>query len=90
MNKKEDILNSLVNITHLRTCREEYRLAHDDAVLSNMVSKDNYPDIPIILVTHSSKESQAAYKALGCVHAEEIIPWIADEEPFDVQLEFVL
>ena len=32
----------------------------------------------------------AAYKALGCVHAEEIIPWIADEEPLDVQLEFVL
>lgn len=39
---------------------------------------------------HSSKESQAAYKALGCVHAEEIIPWIADEEPFDGQLEYVL
>ena len=57
VNKKEDILNSLVNITHLRTCREEYRLAHDDAVLSNMVSKDNYPDIPIILVTHSSEEA---------------------------------
>jgi len=55
--QKEDILNSLVNITHLRTCREEYRLAHDDAVLSNMVSKDNYPDIPIILVTHSSEEA---------------------------------
>lgn len=33
---------------------------------------------------------QAAYKALGCVHAEEIIPWIADEEPFDVQMEYVL
>ena len=55
--QKEDILNSLVNITHLRTCKEEYRLAHDDAVLSNMVSKDNYPDIPIILVTHSSEEA---------------------------------
>ena len=28
--QKEDILNSLVNITHLSTCREEYRLAHED------------------------------------------------------------
>ncbi len=37
-----------------------------------------------------SKESQAAYKALGCVRAEEVIPWIADEEPFDVQLEYLL
>lgn len=55
--QKEDILNSLVNITHLRTCMEEYRLAHDEAVLKNMVSKENYPDIPIILVTHSSEEA---------------------------------
>ena len=55
--QKEDILNSLVNITHLNTCREEYRLAHDDEALRNMVSKDKYPDIPIILVTHSSKEA---------------------------------
>ena len=55
--QKEDILDSLVNTTHLRTCREEYRLAHDDAALKNMVSKENYPDIPIILVTHSSEEA---------------------------------
>ena len=53
--QKEDILNSLVNITHLNTCREEYRLAHDDEALRNMVSKNKYPDIPIILVTHSSE-----------------------------------
>ena len=55
--QKEEILNSLVNTTHLHTCIEEYRLAHDDAVLQNMVSKDDYPDIPIILVTHSSEEA---------------------------------
>jgi pimeloyl-ACP methyl ester carboxylesterase len=55
--QKEDILNSLVNITHLRTSREEYRLAHDEEALRNMVSKDDYPDIPIILVTHSSEEA---------------------------------
>ena len=44
----------------------------------------------LYISAHSSKESQAAYKALGCVHAEEIIPWIAEEEPCDVQLEYVL
>ena len=44
----------------------------------------------LYISAHSSKESQDAYKALGCVYAEEIIPWIADEEPFDVQLEYVL
>lgn len=42
----------------------------------------------IYISAHSSKESQAAYKALGCVHAEEIIPRIAEEEPWDVQLEY--
>ncbi len=55
--QKKDILNSLVNPTHLHTCREEYRLAHDEEALRNMVSKDDYPDIPIILVTHSSEEA---------------------------------
>lgn len=44
----------------------------------------------IYISAHSSKESQAAYKALGCVHAVEIIPRIAEEEPFDVQLEYKL
>ena len=39
---------------------------------------------------HSSKESQAAYKALGCVHAIEINRKLAEEEPCDVQLEYVL
>lgn len=39
---------------------------------------------------HSSKESQAAYKALGCVHAKEINQKLAEEEPFDVQLEYTL
>lgn len=44
----------------------------------------------LYISAHSSKESQAAYRALGCVHAEEIIPAIAQEEPCDVQMEFVL
>lgn len=44
----------------------------------------------LYISAHSSKESQAAYKALGCVHAEEIISWIAEEEPCDVQLEYFL
>lgn len=39
---------------------------------------------------HSSKESQAAYRKLGCVNAEEINREIAENEPFDVQMEYVL
>lgn len=34
--------------------------------------------------------SQATYKAIGCVHAEEINQKLAEEEPCDVQMEYVL
>ena len=44
----------------------------------------------LYISAHSSKESQAAYRALGCVHAQESIPWIADQEPYDVQMEYAL
>lgn len=42
----------------------------------------------LYISAHSSKESQAVYKALGCVHAKEINLKLAEEEPCDVQLEY--
>jgi ribosomal protein S18 acetylase RimI-like enzyme len=39
---------------------------------------------------HSSKESQAAYRALGCSFTEEINEELAAAEPFDVQMEYRL
>ena len=44
----------------------------------------------LYISAHSSKESQAAYEALGCVHAAEINRKLEEEEPCDVQLEYVL
>ena len=44
----------------------------------------------LYISANSSKESQAAYRALGCVHALEIIPWIADKEPCDAQMKYAL
>ena len=44
----------------------------------------------LYISAHSSKESQAAYRALGCSFAEEINKKLAAEEPFDVQLEYRL
>ena len=55
-------------------CEEAIRLGADKLYISG----------------HSSKESQAAYRALGCKHAEEINEVLAAEEPFDVQLEYAL
>jgi len=44
----------------------------------------------LYISAHSSKESQAAYRALGCSFAEEINEKLAAEEPFDVQMEYRL
>jgi serine/threonine-protein kinase len=39
---------------------------------------------------NSSEESQAFYRAVGCVHAEEIIPELFEAEPYDVHMEYLL
>lgn len=44
----------------------------------------------LYISAHSSKESQAAYRALGCVEAVEYDAVRADAEPFDVQMEYDL
>ena len=44
----------------------------------------------LYISSHSSKESQAAYRALGWTPAEEINASLVEEEPFDVQLEYRL
>lgn len=44
----------------------------------------------LYISAHSSKESQAAYRALGCSLAEEINETMAAEELFDVQMEYRL
>lgn len=44
----------------------------------------------LYISAHSSMESQAAYRALGCVHAQEINAALAQAEPCDVQMEYML
>ena len=44
----------------------------------------------LYISAHSSKESQAAYRALGCSFADEINEELAAAEPFDVQMEYRL
>ena len=44
----------------------------------------------LYISANSSKESQAAYRALGCIFAEEINEELAAAEPFDIQMEFRL
>lgn len=44
----------------------------------------------LYISAHSSEESQAFYKAIGCIEAIEINQTLAEEEPCDCQLEYVL
>ncbi|MGX8686201.1 MAG: GNAT family N-acetyltransferase [bacterium] len=44
----------------------------------------------LYISAHSSKESQAAYRALGCTPAKEINEGLAAAEPYDVQMEYRL
>lgn len=62
--------------------RELFRLACEEA--------HKHGAKKLYISAHSSKESQSAYRALGCVEAEEIDPVIAENEPFDIQMEYRL
>ena len=44
----------------------------------------------LYISAHSSKESQAAYRRLGCIEATEINRVLAEKEPYDIQMEYVL
>lgn len=44
----------------------------------------------LYISTHSAEESQRFYKAVGCRDAEEIDKKIAEHEPYDCQLEYLL
>lgn len=41
----------------------------------------------LYISAHSAVESQAFYRAMGCVEAEEYIPEHVEREPYDCQLE---
>lgn len=44
----------------------------------------------LYISANNSKESQAAYRRLGCVPADEIDSKSVQEEPFDIQMEYNL
>ena len=71
---------------------EEYRRQGIGKKLFSMVCEEalRLGAEKLYISSHSSKESQAAYRALGCTPAEEINASRVAEEPFDVQLEYRL
>lgn len=49
------ILSTLTKPTFYKTAMEEYRLAHREEEISGLKEKKDFPDIPIYLITHTSK-----------------------------------
>lgn len=52
---EEVILNSYTKREHLKTCYQEYLCAHEKKNLQGLMEKGDFPDIPLTLITHSSK-----------------------------------
>lgn len=44
----------------------------------------------LYISAHSAEDSMAAYRNLGCVEAMEVNRFLAEKEPCDVQLEYVI
>ena len=71
---------------------EEYRRQGIGRKLFSMVCEEarRLGADKLYISAHSSKESQAAYRALGCTPAEEVDEGLTATEPFDVQMEYRL
>ncbi len=50
----------------------------------------NFGAVKLYISAHSAMDSIAAYKSYGCVFAKEVNKILAEKEPFDLQLEFML
>lgn len=53
--QKKDILGAVDSVIYANTVLEEYTKAHAKESVSNLLTGEGFPDIPLILVTHSSE-----------------------------------
>lgn len=52
---RNEILDSFVCIESFNTAKKEYELSHQDQSINHLKDKDNFPDIPLVLITHSNQ-----------------------------------
>ena len=52
---RNEILDSFVCIQSFNTAKKEYELSHQDQFINHLKNKDNFPDIPLVLITHSNQ-----------------------------------
>ena len=54
--EEEDyILSTLTKANLYETSMEEYKLSHDENIIASLKEKNEFPDIPLVLITHSSE-----------------------------------
>ncbi|ONI47886.1 hypothetical protein AN644_03490 [Candidatus Epulonipiscium fishelsonii] len=70
----------------------EFRNKGIGKILFNLICDEarKLPVKKIYISANSAKETQEAYRALGCIFASEIQEEIAIHEPLDIQLEYIL
>lgn len=51
----KEILECADSVVHAKTALNEYQEAHEEKHLQSLSEKESFPDIPLILVTHSSE-----------------------------------
>lgn len=51
---KKYILDSFVKPAFYKTAMEEYSLSHEEAEITGLKTREGFPNIPLVLITHSS------------------------------------
>lgn len=62
---QDDILKQLVNPDLYATVLNEYQLAHQDDAIHSLRSKNGFPDVELVLITHSSEKEIAEIRDFG-------------------------
>lgn len=66
--KPEDkayILDNFVKVNSYDTAEQEYQCAHDESLIEELKKKEGFPDIPLVLITHSSALSEKEIREFG-------------------------
>ena len=53
--QKQNILEAYTKAEFVSTCLEEYQLAHEENIIQMLKEKGEFPQIPMVLITHSSE-----------------------------------
>ena len=80
-----------VNISSLHVSREVRGLGYGKALFDHLKNYAKNHGIEAFYISASSCENaQNFYRKIGCVEAEEINQALAEKEPYDVQMEYVI